>query len=604
MTDAQAATRAATRIQRRIYVCLLLVPLAIGALLLRLFHLQVLEHERYTTLSEANRLRVVPVPPPRGRIFSQDGVLLAGHRLGYDLQVVASEAGPTQVWLPRLKELVTLNEVHLERYRKLRGRRQVFEPLVLKADLKEREVYRFVVHQHFFPGISVVGRSQRYYPRGLETAHVIGYVSRLSAADLELLGEERSRYVATDIIGKTGLERAYEHLLHGREGYLEEEVNADGRSLRVVRESPARPGRDLHLSLDAALQFEAQMLLDGKRGAVVAIEPTTGRILALASQPSFDPNLFTVGISARLYRELLDAPDRPLYNRALQGQYPPGSSIKPFYALAALHEEVRGLEQPTWCPGHYRIGGRRGRVFHDWKRGGHGNMSMLPAITQSCDVYFYHLALDLGIRSMSDSLRRFGFGERTRLRGGAEQPGLVPTPEWKLRVRREPWRKGDTLNMGIGQGFLLVTPLQLAAATAALADRGVWRRPSLVLTEEPEEPEAVTYDPRHLHWVREGMRRVVHGARGTARAVGRGLTYEMAGKTGTAQVVKLTEERRRDKDVLEELQDHAWFIAYAPFEKPRIALVVLVENGGSGSKGAAPLARRLLDQYLAVSGES
>ena len=622
MTAAQLAAQAAVRIQRRIYLCILLVSLAIGVLLLRLFHLQVLDHESYTTLSEENRLRVVPAAAPRGRIFSRDGVLLAGHRLGYDLQVVAFEAGPPEDWLPELADLIELDETQLERYRKLREQRASFKALTLKADIQEAEVYRFAVNRHFFPGISVVGRAQRYYPRGAATAHLVGYVSRISAVDLERIDEQCANYTATavdlermdeqcanyaatDVIGKRGVERAYEALLHGREGYREEEINADGRPMRVVRETPARPGRDLHLSLDLALQLEAQALLDGMRGAVVAIEPATGRILALVSEPAFDPNLFTAGIPAPIYQALITSPDRPLYNRALQGQYPPGSVIKPFYALAALRYGLSDPQNEKRCSGYYRIAGR-GRIFHDWKRGGHGNVNLVQAIAQSCDVFFYDLSLALGIRRLGQGLSDFGFGDRTGLKGGVEQPGLVPTPEWKLRARHEPWQKGETLSVGIGQGALLVTPLQLAVATAALANGETRLRPRLLLSEErplPGDSEfPMEYDFSHLQLVREGMRQVVHGARGTARAVGRGLSYQAAGKTGTAQVVGLGKSRQllegNQGEMPREFEDHAWFIAYAPFENPRIALVVLVENGGSGSKGAAPLARRLLDQYL------
>jgi len=469
-------------------------------------------------------------------------------------------------------------------------------------------VARFSVNRHRFPGVEVQARLSRDYPLGSLGAHVLGYVGRINEEELQRI--DVANYRGTSYIGKIGAEQRYEHELHGRVGFQHVETNAQGRTLRVLKREPPVPGSNLYLTIDASLQAAAESAFNGQNGALVALDPATGDVLALVSLPAYDPNLFVDGIDAASYRALLRSPDRPLFNRAMSGQYPPGSTVKPFIGLAGLEREIDKARSSVWCPGWYSLKGSS-RKFRDWKKYGHGRVNLKSAIVQSCDVYFYELANALGIDRMHDFMAEIGFGHRTGIDLLGESEGLMPSREWKRRTRNRPWYPGETLITGIGQGFILATPLQLASATATLAMRGLQLRPSVgMLLHEPDSgkstPLAATAarsvaqgDLGNWETIVDAMVGVVHDARGTARRIGVGAPYSIAGKTGTAQIVGVAQDEEYDAEKIEKkLRDHALFIAFAPADQPRIAVAVVVENGGSGSRTAAPIARKVMDQYL------
>jgi len=591
---------------RRAGLAALAATLALGAVAARLVQLQVLDHERYSTLSRENRVRLVPLPPPRGLIFDRNGVPVAENRPAYRLELVPEEITDLEGTLARLARIVDLRPLDIERFRALAARKPPFEAIPLRLRLSEAEAARFAVHRHEFPGVDITVRPARRYPAGPLLAHVLGYVARIDADDLEAL--DPVQYRGTSHVGKLGIERAYEPALHGQVGMQQVEVNAQGRALRVLERTPPRPGRSLWLSIDLRLQRVAQDALGEANGAVVAIDPRTGEVLALVSAPAYDPNLFVDGIDPDTYRALAHDPDRPLFNRALRGRYPPGSTIKPFMALAGLEYELIGPHTTRYCPGWFMlpIGERR---YRDWKRDGHGVTDLRKAIAESCDVYFYDLAVRLGIDRIHGFLARFGFGAGTGLDVAEEAAGLLPSRAWKRRARGQPWFPGETVITGIGQGYLLVTPMELAAATATLATRGRRQRPHLVraMAEPGAPPHPLAFAPvepvrlaRPDRWeaVVHAMEAVVHGRHGTARGIA-DAPYRIAGKTGTAQVFGLAEDQEYDPQTLaERLRDHALFIAFAPADAPRIAVAVIVENGGSGGAVAAPVARKVMDAWL------
>ncbi|RME34441.1 MAG: penicillin-binding protein 2 [Gammaproteobacteria bacterium] len=608
--------REAQVFRRRVLQALAAVVLLIGILLARLVYLQIISHQHYSTLSEENRLRIEPLAPPRGLIYSRDGELLAENWPTYVLEITPEAVPDMEQTLERLAGLIRITPQDLEDFRSDLGRKRRFQQVVLRENLTPEEVARFAVNRYQFHGVEVVPRLARHYPAGAPFSHLLGYVGRINERELREL--DPGAYAATRQIGKTGVERRYEALLHGQVGYQQVEINAQGRTLRVVSRTPPRAGYNLHLTIDAGLQREAFGALAGRRGAIVALEPESGEVLAMVSAPGFDPNLFARGIDRRSYHLLRDSPDRPLFNRALNGQYPPGSTIKPLLGLAALSLGVRRPQDRSWCPGWFTLPGHS-RRYRCWKKTGHGHVDLTSAIVESCDVYFYELAQDLGIDRLEQALRDFGLGSPTGIDLPGESGGLVPSRAWKRRVRNQPWYPGETLIAGIGQGYLLTTPLQLAFATAQLAARGHAALPRVLARaaapdgSSPEDTPPVPAErhpkARESHWkvVTKAMHEVVQGRRGTARRSGAGTAYAWAGKTGTAQVYGLPQEEAEKVDpeeVAERLRDHALFIAFAPLEHPRIALAIIVENGGSGSATAAPIARRLLDYYLARTEEA
>ncbi len=595
-------------IRRRLVLSAIITVILLSLVLGRLYVLQIVEHEHFATLSDSNRIRIKALPPTRGLIFDRHGVVMANNLPAYRLEIVREQVEDLDSTLLQLRQYVEFTDQDLKRFKQSSIRRRPFESIPLRLNLNDEEVARLAVNLHRFEGVEINARLTRNYPQGSHAVHALGYVSRIDARDLGEVDEVD--YAGSTHIGKFGLEKFYEHELHGSVGVQQVEVNARGRTLRVLNESPPVQGNNLHLTIDSRLQKVAEEAFADQTGAVVAIDPNNGEVLALVSMPIFDPNLFVNGISFKKYSELRDSPDRPLFNRALSGQYPPGSTSKPFYALAGLESSVAKKDQETFCVGYYKLPNEE-RRYRDWKKQGHGYMNLTDAITQSCDVYFYDLAYRLGIDRMSSFLDKFGFGVKTGVDSTGERNGLLPSREWKRRSQGLPWFPGETLITGIGQGALLVTPLQLANSFAAFSSRGTRYQPHLVKSVEKvpgynrieiashvvgryEIKRAKNWE--HIH---KAMINVVHGLRGTARGISQGIKYQVAGKTGTAQVFEVAQDEEYDeKTVLKKLRDHALFVSYAPAEDPRIAVAVIVENGGHGSSVAAPIARRIMDAYL------
>lgn len=579
----------------------------------RLIVLQIVNFEHYQTLSQGNRVRIEPMPPTRGLIFDRNGILLADNLPAYQLELIPEEVGDIEATLARLRTLELLDADDEKRFRSnLKKNSRRFNPVPLKYRLTEQELARFAVQRQHFAGVDIRARLARNYPLGDSSVHAIGYVGNLSANDMNKV--DRSNYAGTTHIGKAGVERSYEDILHGSVGYQQVVVNAQGRALQEIEGNPPVPGKDIYLTLDVPSQQAAEEALGDRRGAVVAIDPSNGEVLVLVSTPGFDPNAFGVGLSQKQYAVLRDDPDKPFLNRALSGQYPPGSTVKPMLGLAALHFRSSNPWEPQYCQGHFSIPGNDHR-YRDWKIEGHGDINLFSAIEQSCDVYFYQLALDLGIDRMHNFLTDFGIGKTTGIDIQGERSGLMPSQAWKktrFRTAAERvWFPGETVITGIGQGSMLATPLQLAHATAIVAARGRRFEPRLVdavrnpLTGDIEQRAPVELAPliinNEAHWqlIIDSMTAVVHGKTGTARATGLNSEYRIAGKTGTAQVFTVgQDESYKDLELTERQKDHSWFVAFAPVKDPQIAIALIVENGGSGSATAAPIARRVMDAYL------
>ena len=582
------------------------VVFLLSLIVLRLVQLQVQQHQHFSTLSQDNRIKLEALPPTRGRIYDAKGVLLAGNSPTYSLKIVLEKVKDLSALIDRLAQLISIDEKDRKRFqRRRRQARQPYEGVALRTHLTQVELARIAVNNHRFPAVSIQPELLRTYPLGSLTAHVVGYVGRINVQELQRI--DAGDYRGTRYIGKSGVEKFYEKTLHGRVGHQQVEVNARGRVLRVLNSQLPAPGKNLHLYLDIRLQRDASQLMQGRRGAIVAIDPSTGGILAMVSSPTFDPNLFVEGISVKAYKALQDPLNTPMVNRAWQGQYPPGSTVKPFVGLAGLESGIIRAGDHKYCPGYYQLPNNEHK-YRDWKRWGHGRTDLRKAIVESCDVYFYDLAHDLGIDRLHDFLARFGFGQRTGLDIAGEKGGLLPSRAWNRRKHNRAWYPGETLIVGIGQGTFLASPLQLAVATATLANRGKFIAPRIVrATQVPgsNAPEPVPTIVRDLHlhpaYVEEVIRdmtQVIEGRRGTARRI-RTPAYRIAGKTGTAQVFTVGQkERYNEKQVAEHKRDHALFVAFAPVEKPRIAVAVIVENGGHGGSVAAPIARAVMDSYL------
>lgn len=591
----------------RALIAAVIVLALLLTLMLRLINLQITGHQHFTTLSRDNRVKVEPLPPTRGLIFDRNGIILAQNLPTHTLEITPERVTDLDKTLAELGQIITITERDLKRYKRLRNQRRRFNSIPIRVRLDEEEVARFAVNRHLFPGVEIKTKLLRHYPLKDATAHVLGYVGRINKKELQTI--DTSAYSGTTHIGKNGIEKAYEETLHGVVGLQQIEINAAGRVIRTLESQPPSPGSDLYLSLDSELQSVAMAAFGDNIGSAVAIDPQTGGILALVSKPGFDPNLFVEGISPADYKALQQSEDKPLFNRAIRGQYPPGSTIKPFIGLAGLETGAIDFNQKKFCPGFYQLP-NHSHKYRDWKKYGHGSVSMLQAITQSCDVYYYNLAHQLGVDALHDFLSRFGFGERTQVDLTGELGGLLPSREWKKRARNTPWYPGETLIMGIGQGFFLTTPLQLASATATLASNGKKIRPHLVQTisNNDELPPQTLTSPvtvnlpvtSSLNWddVIHAMTQVIEGLRGTAKRI-RSDDYRIAGKTGTAQVFTIKQEEEYDEEnVAKKMRDHALFIAFAPVENPRIAVAVIVENGGHGGSVAAPIARSIMDKYL------
>ncbi|MDE0156932.1 MAG: penicillin-binding protein 2 [Gammaproteobacteria bacterium] len=596
-------------VHNRIYLTAALTLLLTLIILYQVFHLQVVRHDHFTTLSKSNHIKILPVVPSRGLIFSSDGILLADNRPSFTLELVPERIPDIESAITQISRLVMITPDDMERFRELRKRSRRFEGIPLRFNLSDEEVAVISVNRHLLPGVDVVASLSRHYPLAGSLSHTVGYVGMIDKEEFEKLNE--TNYHGTTYIGKSGIEKAYEDLLHGHAGYQQVEVNVQGRKIREIYREPPEPSKNLHLTIDASLQILAVRALNGRRGAIVAMDTRTGAVLASASSPGYDPNLFVDGIDSNVYGGLLRSKDTPLLNRALQGKYPPGSTIKPMLALGSLKLRVREPANETWCPGWYSLRGST-RRYRDWKKEGHGHVDMVNAIAQSCDVYFYVLARDMGIDRIHQTLMGFGFGKPTGIDIGGEAAGLIPSTQWKREALGQPWYPGETLIAGIGQGATLVTPIQLVAATAVVANRGRQVRPYLLsevrdsvtgqlVIKAPDQAAKPVISTDIANWdvIIHSMEEVLHGTRGTARASGAGAEYHIAGKTGTAQVISIGQDEEYNEDEIpEEFRDHALFIAFAPVEAPEIAMAVIVENGGGGSRTAAPIARELLDHYF------
>lgn len=584
----------------------------IGLILLisRFIYLQIGKYDYYHAQAESNRVALVPIVPNRGNIYDRHGTLLAQNFFAYTLEIIPEQTANLQDTIQRLSKIISIRDKDLNRFNKLRAQTHNFESVPIRTHLTDQEAALFAINQYQFPGVSIKSRLFRYYPNGESASHLIGYVGRINQADKENLErlQVSSNYKGSDHIGKAGMEQFYETILHGQTGFQQVEINADGQAERVLAITPPKSGNNLVLSIDFTLQQIAEKAFANRRGALIAIEPKSGEVLAYVSMPNFDPNLFIDGIDSETWKQLNQSLDKPLINRPIRGIYPPGSTFKPFVALAGLHHHKRTPPFSIADPGYYYISGS-GHQYRDWKTGGHGMVDMQKAITVSCDTFFYGLALDLGIEKLTGYVKHFGFGEKSGLDMVGEIGGLLPSPEWKLKRYKQKWYLSETIIVGIGQGYMLVTPMQLAQAAAILANNGVAMRPHILKTVEifdhskrydipVSQVDKVEIDPESLQLVRNGMIDVTKPG-GTAASVGAGAPYEVAAKTGTAQVVGVKQGAKYNASAIDERhRDHALFIAYAPAEDPKIALAVIVENGGHGGSAAGPIARQVMDYYL------
>ena len=592
----------------RAIVAAAVVFIALSLIIFRLAYLQIQKFDHYTTLSKENYQKRVPIPPVRGLIYDRNGALLADNHIEYVLAAKRDDVKDMDGMIKRLMQLLPITPQDVVKFKQKLRVNSRFQPVVLRKDMTEEEVAIFSANRLRFEGFNVSVRMQRNYPLGSVASHLLGYVGRIDKKDLEKI--DNAEYSGSTHIGKSGIEKFYETRLHGKAGYELTEVDAHGKPQLKLDDKEPVAGEDLYLSIDLELQIKAEELLQEHNGAVVAIDPRNGEVLAMASIPAYDPNLFVNGISYANYNALRDNPDRPLYNRAMQGSYPPGSTIKPMAALSGLNAGVVSPSSSIYAKGFYQIPGNRHR-FRCWKKAGHGHISLNRAIYQSCDVYFYDLAFRMGIKRYAKAMNRFGFGLKTGIDLPSERSALMPTSEWKRKRYDKFWYPGDTVNTGIGQGFFTATPLQLAHATATLSTRGRKVRPHVLratrvsrnlpeklVTPEKMPPIGVT-KLRYWDDVIRGMVNVVHGEHGTGRRSGLGAKYRFAGKTGTAQVFGIAQNKTYDATKLKKkLHDHSLFVAFAPVKNPRIALAVIAENAGGGSKVAAPIARQLLDTYL------
>ena len=596
-------------VRNRIRLAAVIALILSLVLVWRLFILQVVDYDRYQTLSIENHIRLQALPPVRGLVLDRNGLVLAQNTAVYTLQVIPEKVKNIDIMLEDVNKLVNLTDREISRFKKQVNIRPSFEKQLLKNSLTDEEAAKFAVNEYKYPGVSLVAKLQRDYPAGELTAHVLGYVGRISQQDEKRL--DMSFYKGTSYTGKIGIEREYEPELLGEIGYEQVEIDAHGRRLRTISRENAKAGNTLYLSLDLDLQRIAGEALVGLRGAVVALDPNSGEILTMISSPSFDPNMFIEGMNTQSYQSLRDDPNKPLLNRAIYGRYAPGSTIKPIIALAALDNNINP-QSTVFCPGWYMLPDSK-RKYRCWKKTGHGAVNMTQAIEQSCDAYFYKMGADLGISNMARFLSIFGLGDKTGVDLPGEPTGLVPDIEWKRVTRQESWYPGEDVITAIGQGYLIATPLQLARAAGMLANGGKSLIPKILLNQENKEKDEVISQQQQMNdqppdsifkkkdWNRviSAMEGVVHGQRGTARATSRGISYNIAGKTGTAQVVSIAQDKDYDENELpENLRDHALFIAFAPVDKPEIAIAVVVENGGSGAKVAAPIARKVMDHYF------
>lgn len=590
-------------IQNRLMVAAIGGACLLILLVVRLIWLQLIETERFQTASEANRLQTLPVSPARGLIVDRNGLILAENRPNLQLLLVPEEVDDIDVMVSEVRSRIEFTDGDAERFAKnLKSRRRPRDPVVVKDDLSESEAALIAVDLFQFPGLQIEARPTRFYPYGGLTAHSLGYVGRLSLNELQAI--EESRYAGTETIGKSGVEKAYEDALLGQVGVERVETSARGQIMRSVDRDDPVPGADIPLHLDIGLTAKLYEALGDRRGAIVAMDPQTGGILGLASAPTYDANAFIGGISQAEYAALQVNQDTPLFNRALRGQYPPGSTIKPMLGLVGLHYGAVTWEKEISDRGFFQLSGDDHK-YRDWKKWGHGRVNIEKAVIESCDTYFYEMAVRLGVDQMSEGMRWFGFGRRQGRDIQGDLPGILPSREWKRQARNQSWYLGETVISGIGQGFWVTTPLQLAAATTAMARRGNFIEPHFSVLEDVDAGAPIPLGDS-MDWERmiDAMEDVLHGERGTARGAARGLNYRIAGKTGTVQVIGIAQEEEYDaNEVDERLRDHALFVGFAPADSPSIVLALVIENGGSGGTTAAPVARQVFDYWVLERNE-
>ena len=601
--------------RRRLMVAGALVVVAFAGLFARFFYLQVVQHAHFQTLAETNRIAIVPIVPNRGVITDRNGIVLAQSYSAYTLEVTPSRVRNLDQTIDQLAEIVDVQPRDRKRFKKLLEESKNFESLPLRTRLTDQEVARFAVNRYRFPGVEIKARLFRQYPFGALASHVVGYIGRITDKDLERIADwdDTANYKGTDYIGKVGVELSYERELHGITGVEDVEVDAGGRAVRTLSRTPPVSGNNLRLSLDIKLQQAAEAAFGDRRGALVAIDPTSGDVLAFVSKPGFDPNLFVDGIDPANWQELNESPDKPLLNRPLRGAYPPGSTIKPFLAMSALNSGKRTPQQAIFDRGFFQIP-EQAHVFRDDKPGGHGTVDMYRSIVVSCDTYYYQLASETDIDETARFLSAFGFGAKTGIDIEGELTGTLPSRAWKRQrfPKDAKWYLGDSISAGIGQGYNAFTPMQLAHAIAMIANDGVGYTPHLVKSVQDVRTGAVReiaaqpssrldIKPEYLAFIKHALQGV--NKEGTSAAAFKDARYPSAGKTGTAQVFSLKGEKYSEHKLDERLRDHAWFMAYAPADQPRIAVAVLVENGGFGAQAAAPIARKVFDYYLLGSNE-
>ncbi|HHG3356284.1 TPA: penicillin-binding protein 2 [Vibrio parahaemolyticus] len=591
------------------------IVVLMGLLVANMYNIQVNQFQDYQTRSNDNRIKVVPIAPNRGLIYDRNGVLLAENRPVFNLELTPEKIKDIDATIQELQTILEITPEQIERFHRERKRTRRFKSVPLLTQLNEKQVAVFSVNQYRFPGVEISATLKRYYPYGEVLTHVIGYVSRINDRDMQrLIREEKdANYQATRDIGKLGIEKYYEDLLHGTAGYQEVEVNSRGRVIRTLKYVPPVPGKDIVLNLDINLQLYVHQLLDGRRGSAIVLDPRDNGVLAMVSSPSYDPNAFVHGISGKAYRDLLNDKNRPLVNRTTLGIYPPASTIKPFMAVAALQEGVITPNTTRNDPGYWRIPNSDTRPFRDWLRWGHGRVDVIKSIEESVDTFYYQIAYDLGIDRISNWMMMFGFGDYTGIDIYEESKANMPTRDWKMSRHKTPWYKGDTIPVGIGQGYWTATPMQIAKATSVLVNNGAVSAPHLLKStidngdnfEEQENSEYVTYPPiqnvPEKYWdiAKEGMRRVNHGTRGTARRSFYNMSYQTAGKSGTAQVFGLGENEEYNADeVAEHLRDHALFTGFAPFDDPKVIVTLVLENAGGGSSNGGPMARKIFDRVV------
>ncbi|MFQ0995363.1 penicillin-binding protein 2 [Gilliamella sp.] len=605
---------------RRALFSFIVIIILIIILIANLAGLQILNYSYYTTKSNDNRIEIIPIPPNRGMIYDRNGTPLAINNITYQLNIIPDKTKNLNEQFEQLKKIVDLTDEDIETFQKERRNYRAHRPVPLKDNLTEKQIARFVVDQHRFPFVSIVGIQHRYYPYGSSLTHILGYISKINSQDKQRLEDENkaSDYVATFNIGKMGIEKYYEDVLHGTPGYEKVEVNSRGRIVRQLNQHPPQAGEDIYLSINLKLQLYIEQLLAGRKAAVVAIDPNNGEILSLVSSPSYDSNAFVGGISSTKYSELLKDPSKPLFNRALLGAYPPASTVKPFISIAALSEGVITPKSVVNDPGWWQLPGTE-RRYRDWLKWGHGRVDVLRAIEESVDTYFYQVAYDMGIDRLNLWMTKFGYGERTGIdiSPNEETRAVMPSREWKIKRHKKSWLQGDTIPVGIGQGYWTATPIQMAKALTTLINNGKTYTPHFLLYKKSDilnsdehqptiNPEKYIEDNslvnvKSIYWdlAKEGMHRVMFGSRGTARKIYADAKYQAAGKSGTAQVYGLKQDEVYNAHKIpEHLRDHALFIAYAPYDNPKIALAIVLENGGGGSSNGGAVARKILDFYL------